>query len=65
MTQFREGQEVEVVRLKGQVALRASEDWRKAKIREPRPNGTDWVVTFLDGTMAIFDATDIRAAVSP
>jgi hypothetical protein len=61
MTQFHEGQEVEV--LCDDEQGRSMMFWRKAKIvPSALPDGVHHCVQFPDGTRAVFDAMHIRAA---
>lgn len=67
MTQFNEGQEVEVRHELADGKWAASYGWSKAKIMA----GTElsstekFVVEFADGTRAVFDADHIRAVEKP
>jgi hypothetical protein len=61
MTQFHEGQEVEVTRRDPSIP---NWNWRNAKIAQRRVGkGTycNYMVEFPDGTSAVFDAAHIRA----
>jgi hypothetical protein len=67
MTQFHEGQEVEV--LTDPAFPRGTYAWCKAKIVALTPYGNDgttghWHVQFPDGSRGAFDADHIRAVVS-
>jgi hypothetical protein len=63
MTQFTEGEEVEVSRVKrDENGLRCGLEWRKAKImHEAKSEPGKWKVIFPGGDGAVFNAEHIRA----
>jgi len=60
MTQFHEGQEVEVKTMISSCGNPDMAYWRKAKIVSGNAHGAMLQVEFHDGTSDVFDADDIR-----
>ena len=66
MTQFHEGQDVEVLKEPNEFVL--ATEWRKAKIVGPATTGMEgmapatpgYIIQFADGACVVFDAAHIR-----